>query len=379
MMSYPIQEIFGQSLDALKEEHNLTFQQAKVAHNISNCKTNHFGGHMTTCEDCGHEHIYYNSCRDRHCPCCQSLVKEKWIDKTKASLIDAPYFHTVFTVPHELNEIFYNNQKIMYNLFYSIVSLTLKELALDPRHKLEAEIGFISILHTWGRNISYHPHIHVIVLAGGLNSHHEFVQRESDFLFPFPVLKTLFRGKFLDTLNELWIKNKLDYKPILDSKFVQLKNRLYKKQWIIYAKKTFNRAESVIEYLGRYTHNIAISNSRITSYNQEKVTFKYKDHKTQAKKIMTLSTIEFIRRFLMHVLPNRFVKIRYYGILSNRNKKEKLSIIREKIDSPMYVSELLTLTTAEIILTLYKIDLTKCKKCASSNLSTRKIRKIKKE
>ncbi len=372
-MSYPIQEIFKQSVPTCKEQLPLSFQQSKVGQSIVECKTSVLGGHVSTCQDCGDENIYYNSCRNRHCPCCQTLAKEKWVDKTKAMLIDAPYFHTVFTVPHELNTIFSCNQKILYNLFYKVVAETLKELSLNPEHKLEADIGFISILHTWGRNIAYHPHIHVIVLAGGLNSKEEFVQRQGDFLFPFPVIKALFRGKFMSELYNLWTTNKLNFKPITDTEFLKLKNSLYKKGWVIYAKKVFNRAENVIEYLGRYTHNIAISNSRILHFNKETVTFRYKDHKTQKQNTMTISTTEFIRRFLMHVLPKRFVKIRYYGILSNRNKKKKLTVIRALIVTKIYVPVLKDLTTQEIILKLFKVNLSECKVCKSTNLKNRKI------
>lgn len=372
-MAYKIQEIFKQSFSECLENHRLSSQQQKIAKSIIKCKTAALGGHNIHCEDCGHEFSCYNSCKNRHCPCCQILAKEKWVDKTKAMLVDAPYFHTVFTVPHELNNIFYSNQRIMYNLFYKAVSQTLKELSSDPKHKLEADIGFISILHTWGRNISYHPHIHVIVLAGGLNEKDEFVQRKDDFLFPFPVMKNLFRGKLMAQLYNLWIKNKLDHKPISDVDFIKLKNELYKKEWVVYAKKAFNRAENVIEYLGRYTHNIAISNNRILYFNDKTVTFKYKDHKSQKHMKITLSTTEFIRRFLMHVLPKGFVKIRYFGIFANRNKKKKISLIRTLIKTKVYLPELINMSTQEILLKIFKVNINECKACKSTNLITRKI------
>ena len=372
-MAYKIQEIFKQSFSECLKNRHLSTQQQKIAKAIIKCKTASLGGHNIHCEDCGHDFSCYNSCKNRHCPCCQTLAKEKWVDKTKAMLVDAPYFHTVFTVPHELNDIFYSNQKIMYNLFYKTVSQTLKELSLDPKHKLEADIGFISILHTWGRNISYHPHIHVIVLAGGLNDKDEFVQRKDDFLFPFPVMKKLFRGKFMDQLYKLWTKNKLDHKPISDVDFIKLKKQLYKKEWVVYAKKAFNRAENVIEYLGRYTHNIAISNNRILCFNDKTVLFKYKDYKSQKEKKMTLSTTEFIRRFLMHVLPKGFVKIRYFGIFANRNKKKKISLIRTLIKTKVYLPELINMSNPEIILKIFKVNVNECKVCKSTNLITRKI------
>lgn len=374
---YKIQNIIKHAMN--KGINNLSYQQEKVIDAISKCKTDEMGGHTSTCEKCHHETIHYNSCRNRHCPCCQLLVKEKWIDKTSASLIDAPYFHVVFTVPHELNPIFLSNQKTMYNLFYRLTAETLKELALDPKYKLEANIGFISVLHTWGSNLTYHPHIHIILLAGGLNKKNEFVQTNSDFLFPFPVMAKLFKYKFLHHLDKLWTKGKLEFKPISDLDFIKLKNKLYKKNWVPYAKKTFGKAKFVIEYLGRYTHRIAISNSKIISYDQGKVSFKYKDYKTNTTKVMTLTSQEFVRRFLMHVLPERFVKIRYYGILSNRAKEKALTLIRTLIDSPKQIPKLLNMTTEEIIMKLFNQDITTCPKCQSKKLKTIKFRRIKRE
>jgi hypothetical protein len=374
---YKIQNIIKHAIN--EGIHNLSYQQEKVVNAISKCKTDEMGGHTSTCEDCGHESIHYNSCRNRHCPCCQTLVKEKWIDKTSTSLIDAPYFHVVFTVPHELNPIFLSNQNIMYNLFYKLTAETLKELALDPKYKIKANIGFISILHTWGSNLTYHPHIHIILLAGGLNKENDFVQTNSKFLFPFPVMAKLFKNKFLHHLNILWTKDKLQFKPMSDLEFVKLKNKLYEKKWVPYAKKTFNNAQFVIEYLGRYTHRIAISNSRITHYDHDKVSFKYNDYKTHESKIMTLSNQEFTRRFLLHVLPKRFVKIRYYGILSNRSKEKSLKLIRLLIDSPQQEPKLLNMTTEEIILELFDHDITVCPKCHSKKLRTIKFGKVKLE
>jgi len=374
---YKIQHIVNTAIN--KGLEHLSYQQEKVVSAISKCKTNKMGGHTSTCEDCGHETIHYNSCRNRHCPCCQTLVKEKWIDKTSASVIDAPYFHVVFTVPHELNPIFLSNQKIMYNLFYSLTAETLKELSQDPKYKLQANIGFISLLHTWGSNLTYHPHLHIILLAGGLNKENKFIQNNGNFLFPFPVMAKLFKYKFMDYLDKLWTKNKLAFKPMSDIEFIQLKNILYKKKWVPYAKKTFNKAKFVIEYLGRYTHRIAISNSRITHYDQDKVSFNYKDYKTHNNKIMTLTIQEFMRRFLMHVLPKGFVKIRYYGILSNRAKEKSLRLIRSLIDSPKQVPKLLNMTTEEIILELFDHDITVCPKCQSKKLRSIKFRKVRLE
>lgn len=228
-MTYSIQEI----LAIANENDNFQFpvlddRKSEVLDHILKCKTPYMGGHLPICDDCHNETIHYNSCRDRHCPCCGAVVKEQWIDKTKASLVDAPYHHVVFTLPHELNQIFMCNDKIMYDLFYKCVAETLKVLSKDPKHKIEAEVGFISILHTWGQNLSYHPHIHVIFLAGGLRNQ-SFVKYTEEFLFPFSVVSSLFKGKLLDHIDKLWRKNKLDYKPISDTEFSKLKSNLYEK------------------------------------------------------------------------------------------------------------------------------------------------------
>lgn len=371
---YKIQSILLNALNQGQLE--LSYQQEKVAHAITSCKTQAMGGHTAICQECGYESLHYNSCRDRHCPCCQTITKEKWIDKLSSTLVDAPYFHVVFTVPHELNPIFKSNQEIMYNLFYKTTAETLKTLALDPKYKLEANIGFISILHTWGSNLSYHPHLHIILLAGGLNQDKEYVYSNRKFLFPFPVLAKLFKGKFLDYLNNLWTLDQLDYKPFSDLEFSQLKKELYQKKWVPYAKKTFKKAEHVIQYLGRYTHKIAISNSRIISYDYNQVQFDYKDYKSKQKKIMTLSTMEFARRFLSHVLPHRFVRIRYFGIYSNRCKQASLHIIRASTKSKIHPSRLENMTTEEILKELFNIDINRCPKCNCKKLLQVKFRRV---
>lgn len=371
---YKIQNIL---LNALEQgQLSLSYQQEKVAHAITRCKTQAMGGHTATCQACGYTSIHYNSCRDRHCPCCSTVTKEKWIDKLASTLVDAPYFHVVFTVPHELNPIFISNQEIMYNLLYKTTADTLKTLALDPKYKLEANIGFISILHTWGSNLSYHPHLHIILLAGGLNHNKEYVHSKKKFLFPFPVMANLFRGKFMNHLNTLWTQGTLDYKPLSDLEFSKLKTKLYKKKWVPYAKKTFNKAKHVIQYLGRYTHKIAISNSRIISYDSDHVTFKYKDYKSNQDKTMTLSTTEFARRFLTHVLPHRFVRIRYFGIYSNKCKQAALMIIRACTNSKKHMSRLENMTTEEILKELFNIDINRCPKCNCKKLFQTKFRSV---
>lgn len=237
---------------------------------------------MNICDDCGSHHIHYNSCRNRHCPCCQGLVKEKWIDKRKSEVVNAPYFHVVFTVPSELNPLIYTNKKLLYNLFYKASAETLTELSKDPHH-LGAEIGFMSILHTWGQSLSYHPHLHCVVLGGGLTKDLKFLAFKDDFLFPIRIVSRLFRGKFLNSLEASKYKaNRLIFagqgsKYRNSYEFKELLSILYKKEWIPHIKETFKGAANVIEYLGRYTHRVAISNARILNIMPDCITFRMKD------------------------------------------------------------------------------------------------------
>lgn len=372
-MNYAIQEIFSQYYQDYKDKYGMDFELDKIAKAIISCKTNALGGHSSVCDDCKSTTNHYNSCRNRHCPCCQSLAKEKWIDKRKSEVVNAPYFHIVFTVPAELRPLFYNNKKLFYTLLYQIAKETLLTLGKDKKH-LGADIGFMSILHTFGQNLSYHPHLHCIVLGGGLTKDLQFKQCENDFLFPVRVISKLFRGKFLDAFQKLYVKGKITFPKELEhlndlKEFNKFKDLLYKKEWIPHIKETFKGAANVIEYLGRYTHRIAISNSRIVKITDEGVTFKIKDYKTGNHELLTLHPIEFIRRFLMHVLPKRFTKIRHYGILSNRSKKVKLAICRNILKGTSPKSVLEGLSTPEIILKLFNVDIRLCKKCGSKKLS----------
>jgi hypothetical protein len=379
---YKIQEIFNQGYGNFLEKHGENHDTDKVARAIMSCKTSALGGNATTCQDCGETHIHYNSCRNRHCPCCQSLTKEKWIDARKADVVDAPYFHAVFTVPEELNPLIYSNKRYLYNLLYSTSSDTLMELARDKKH-MGADIGFLSILHTWGSNLSFHPHIHAIVLGGGLDKSFRFVSKDKKFLFPIKVVSRLFRGKFLSGLKKLNLDGKLTFPGDLSilkrpEEFNDLLSKLYSTEWVPHIKETFKGAANVIEYLGRYTHRIAISNSRITDVSEESVTFKVKDYKSGANATLTLSNEEFIRRFLMHVLPKGFVKIRHYGILSNRTKRKKVAIIRSLIGGRVFKPILKDLSGLQILKKIFGIDPDICRYCGSSNIRRESLNGIRK-
>ena len=379
-MSYPIQEIFKESYGNYQATHSSYPDTNKVALSILRCKTPMMGGNLAICQDCGISHTHYNSCRNRHCPCCQAMNKEKWIDARKADVVDAPYFHAVFTVPHELNNLMFSNKRALYNLLYQSTAETLKALAKDKRH-LGAQIGFISILHTWGSNLSYHPHIHVILLGGGLSKEQKFISTKTGFLFPAQVVSKLFKGKFLQGLKLLYDQGQLRFSfSDVMLKYKREFNKFYTllndKKWVIHIKETFKGAANVINYLGRYTHNIAISNSRILKRTPESVTFKVKDYKNGRPSTLTLNSTEFIRRFLMHVLPHRFVRIRHYGLLSNRSKRVKMALVRTLVGGTNFKPKFKDMTTLEILKELYAINPKICKECGGTNIKNRTLMSI---
>ena len=369
---YKVQQVFQKGYTRYLERYGTRYDTDKVARAIMGCKTSAMGGNKTTCADCGASHLHYNSCRNRHCPCCQALVREKWIDARKADVIDAPYFHAVFTVPESLNPLIYANKRLLYNLLYSASAETLMTLARDKNH-LGADIGFMSLLHTWGSNLSFHPHIHSIVLGGGLTGSNRFVTAKGGFLFPVRVMSRLFRGKFLSGLRQLHLEGKLSFPGDLimlryPSEFQSFLSRLYAAEWIPHIKETFKGAENVIEYLGRYTHRIAISNSRILDAGEDSVTFRVKDYRTGEGRVLTLANEEFIRRFLMHVLPKGFVKIRHYGLLSNRTKRRKLTLVRALVKGKRLTPIYKDLSGIEMLKRIFGIDPDLCRHCGSPNI-----------
>lgn len=302
----------------------------RVMHAIEVCRTAYLGGHVDVCDHCGSLRISYNSCRNRHCPKCQFLDKERWLEARKADLLPVPYFHVVFTLPEDLRPLALRNQKTVYSLLFKSASETLIELARDPQH-LGAEIGFTAILHTWSQTLMDHPHLHCVVAGGGLSGDGQtWIPTRKDFFIPVKVISRLFRGKFLAYLKAAYRKGELKFPGQLapmeaDATFAAYLTDLYQKEWNVYCKPPFGGPEHVIDYLSRYTHRIAISNDRIVGMEGDQVTFRYRDSADHDRlKLMSLSAVEFIRRFLLHVLPDGFVKIRHYGIFSNRSRKTKL-------------------------------------------------------
>jgi len=327
-------DVFNQFGNKYIETYKLAPEQYKVFKAIKSCRTSALGGHVDICDECGHLRISYNSCRNRHCPKCQSLKTEEWINKRENDLLPIQYYHIVFTIPNILNDLVLRNKREMYSLLFKTSSNTLKELAKDPKH-LGANIGFISLLHTWGQNLLDHPHIHCIVTGGGLSlDKNKWISSRENFFIHVKVLSSLFRGKFLYHLKQLYQQEKLFFpgkiKYLKDkSNFKKLLDELYNKDWVVFSKPSFKNPKFVIEYLGRYTNKVAISNHRIIKIKGDKVIFKYKDYSDNNKlKVMALNAMEFIRRFLLHVLPKKLVRIRYYGLLSNRYKKDNLKLCR---------------------------------------------------
>ncbi len=325
------------------------------------------GGNTNQCDECGETIIHYNSCRNRHCPCCQALEKEIWADKQLEKVIDAPYFHLVFTIPEQLRMLVYNNQYLLYSLMYKATKETLSGLAWDKKY-LGAQIGFTSVLHTWANDLRYHPHLHVVVLAGGLTEHKQWRCAPKKFFIPVKVLAKVFRGKFLFYLKKYYYDNQLNFygdneQYEIPDVFDSLLDTCYNIDWYTYAQKTFSGPDALIRYLSRYTHRIAISNHRIINIDDDTVTFEGKSEENGGKRTITLSGEEFVRRFLMHVLPKGFVKIRNYGLLANANKQTKLALCRKLTDSNHYKSLFEGMSKLEILSHVMGRDMSICPFC----------------
>jgi predicted Zn-ribbon and HTH transcriptional regulator len=318
----------------------LTWLHLRVLFAIEHCRTAALGGHLDRCRACGYEATSFNSCRSRHCPKCQTNARDKWLAGRSQELLPVNYFHVVFTIPHELSWLALQNKKVVYDLLFRASSATLLETAADPKH-LGAEIGFLSVLHTWGQNLQHHPHIHCVIPSGGLSlDHRHWVHPRYAFFLPVKVLSRVFRGKFVAGLKSAFRQQKLllpgRLKPFAGQKaFHAFLRTLFRKDWVVYAKRPFGGPEHVLHYLARYTHRVAISNHRIVNLADGKVTFRWKDYAHKNKKrLMTVTAEEFLRRFLLHTLPRSFVRIRFSGFLANRRRRELLPICRRVLHAP---------------------------------------------
>jgi hypothetical protein len=311
---------------------NLTGEQQRILRAIASCRTAALGGHVESCDQCHYQRIAYNSCRNRHCPKCQASACARWMEDRAKELLPVEYFHVVFTLPDVFNALALANKRVVYGVLFDAVAQTLSEVAANPK-RLGAKIGFIGILHTWGQNLSLHPHVHCVVPGGGISPEGKWISCKPGFFLPVRVLSKVFRGKFIDLLKQARGKGKLVGTDD-DRAFEQLLNRSVQHDWVVYAKRPFGGPQQVLKYLARYTHRIAISNSRLVSVDNQSVTFKYKDYAHHhRKRTMTLDGAEFLRRFLMHAVPGGFMRIRHFGLLANRVRAENLKLCRQLIGS----------------------------------------------
>jgi hypothetical protein len=345
--AFELADIFRQHGAQYRARNRLPLKQLRVMRAIEICRTAVLGGHVEKCDQCDHVRMAYNSCRNRHCPKCQNKERAKWLADRKAELLPVEYFHVVFTLPEEIARIAFYNPEVVYGILFRAAAETLLTIARDPRH-LGAEIGFFAVLHTWGQNLLHHPHVHCVVPGGGLSPDHKrWIACRPGFFLPVKVLSRLFRRLFLDALEDAFYRGKLRFPGEIESLqdafcFAERLIAEETREWVVYAKPPFGGPQQVVEYLGRYTHRVALSNERLLAVNKGAVTFQWKDYRhkhKQKSRVMTLEAAEFIRRFLIHTLPPGFPRIRHYGLLANRHRKEDLTLCRTLLSHP--VTELL--------------------------------------
>jgi len=314
-------------------------QQHKVLHDIGLCRTAALGGHLERCDTCAYQAVTYCSCRNRHCPKCQSTARDRWLERQASSLLPVPYSHVVFTLPQQLAALALRNQRLLYRMLFRAVSETLMEIAAD-RHRLGARIGFLAVLHTWSQQLGHHPHLHCLVPAGGLAfDNSRWISCRPRFFLPVPVLRRMFRGKMLAFLKQAYAHQQLRFPGALaplaqPARFHSMLSALRRKEWVVHAKPPFGGPEHVLKYLARYTHRVAIANGRLLDLSHGQVRFRWRDSRDNNRiKVMSLDAVEFIRRFLLHVLPSGFVKIRHFGLLANRNRRQALALCRQHLNT----------------------------------------------
>ncbi len=371
---YKIQQVWDYSYDSFASQgHVLSDVQRKASQDILSCKSGKLGCSITQCPDCGHIEFHNNSCRNRSCPNCQAVNKELWVDKRRAEVIDSPYFHVVFTLPHKLNALIYCNQKLLYGFFHKCCAETLLELSSGQKY-LGATPGIIQVLHTWNQELGYHVHMHCIISGAGLTKEHKIRKSSSRFFIPVRILRDKFKGKYLSGLDALYKSGKLTFSASCEKlrnsyHWSDFRNSLYLKDWCPYIKETFNGFGNAIEYLGRYTHKIAISNSRILSVDEQQTVFSARGKKPGSpRRTISLDNTEFIRRYLIHVLPKGFQKIRYYGFLNNRGKSKNLKLIFTLQGHERFRERYRNLSMAELLKAVWKIDIRICPECGCGQM-----------
>lgn len=349
-------------------KHRLCAEQIKAFNAIITCRTSVLGGHLSRCDACGHTQQAYNSCRNRHCPKCQFIKQVQWIDRLKASLPPIKYFHLVFTVPQCLHKTLYINQANGYSILFKSAWAALQQCLAKPKF-LGAQTGAVAVLHTWGQTLTYHPHIHMIVPAGGLSTDEtEWVHSNQKYLLPVKVLSGVFRAVFSKMLQQAVLKQQIDLPDDVEN-IVQLKETMYAKKWVVFAEKPLSGPERVIDYLGRYTNRVAFTNSRLVSNEEGKIRFSYKDYGIGGiRRQMSLDATEFIKRFFMHVLPGGFYKIRYFGIMALCNMSTKLALCFELLEKTAWFPQLQGLTAVEIFQMVTGINPFKCPHCKTGRM-----------
>lgn len=374
LSNFKIQKIWQDSYEAYCHSgHFQSQEQKKASLAILACKSGRLGVNVSECTECGHMEFHKNSCRNRSCPNCQAVLKEVWVDQRRAEVMDAPYFHVVFTLPHELNPLMFCNQKLLYGLLHKCCAQTILELSADRKY-LGAQPGIIQVLHTWNQELGYHVHMHCIISGGGLTTDHRIRRSSAKFFIPVRVLRDKFKGKYLSLLDACYQKGELVFSSSCSTLqdpcvWKAFKNSLYEKDWCPYIKETFNGFGNAIEYLGRYTHRVAISNNRILSVTETEVTFSARGKKPgDPKREITISHEEFICRFLMHVLPAGFQKIRYYGFLNNRMKSRNLKVIFQIQGGQRFRKRYAGLSMAELLKAVWNIDLSICPECGCASM-----------
>lgn len=374
---WEVADVFRLYGQAYRDAQALPSSHLKIMRAIEACRTAALGGHLELCDACGFTRPVYNSCRNRHCPKCQSLAKARWLKAREEELLPVPYFHVVFTIPHELNPIALRNKAAVYDILFRAASQTLLQFGADPHRGLGGMLGITAILHTWDQTLRDHIHLHCAVPGGALSQDRQrWHQARPNFLFPVKALAVVFRGKFLDLLRKAFRDGKLAFSGrtaecALGPAFRALLAQLYAKDWIVYSKRAFAGPHAVLDYFGRYTHRIAISNHRLLSVADGIVTFSYRDRRDANKrKSMSLDASEFIRRFLLHAVPSSFMRVRHFGFLANRRKKTCLSRCRELLGLAADIPRSDHKSTADLALELTGVDLRLCPCCRSDRMRT---------
>lgn len=369
-----VADIFRRHIDDYRARYKMPPAHLKVVGDILNCRTAYLGGHVERCKECGAERISYNSCRNRHCPKCQCLTKERWLEARSAELLPIRYFHVIFTLPHDLNPVMLVNKRKGLNMLFSAASETLLVFGQNPENGLGGKIGFIAILHTWDQRLRDHFHLHFLVPAGALSNDDScWIHCKGDFLFRVELLSSVFRGKFMERFEAAFKKKDLIFtgqaKSLGTKKgFKNLVSQCYANSWVVNIRDPIDRPEYVLDYLGRYTHRIAISNNRIESLKDGKVTFTYKNRKTQTIEKETIEAVEFIRRFLLHALPKGLMRIRHYGFFANRCKKKNVQRCRELLGLSPELPELVKQSVQEMMLKLTGKDIMQCPCCKKGTM-----------